>query len=481
MNTPTQSKSPLILILVMSALAGFGFLPNLQAVSPPPDGGYPGGNTAEGQSALLGLTTGIYNTAVGVFALESDADGKFNTGTGTGALLVNTADENTATGAGALLSNATGSPNTANGAFALFSNTTGNNNNAFGFEALFSNTTGPFNNAFGNGALASNTTGDRNTAMGEGALLANTTGSHNIAIGVSALRNNSTGHDNIAIGQDASSQSQGGQFNTAVGSDALVFNSADGNTAIGADALSNKTAGASNTAIGTGALETNMSGIDNTASGLNALFNNTGNGNTALGFGAGAAATTGSNNVYIGAGMVGVASESNACYIASIFGQTVDPTDDLAVFVDGHGKLGTTVSSRRFKDGVKPMAEASEAIMAFKPVTFHYKDDPKNTPQYGLIAEEVARVNPYLVARDSKGEIISVHYDQVWNMMLNEFLKEHKKVQEQEARITRLQKDFESQLIGQQKQIEALRFGLRKVSAQLEITKHIPLMVSSKQ
>jgi trimeric autotransporter adhesin len=470
-------RQPLLAVLIV--LGCFSLLPKALAVSPPPDGGYPGGNTAEGERALLSLTSGTYNTAVGFLSLVSNVTGNFSTATGAGTLLANTADADTATGAGALLSNTTGGPNTANGAFALFSNTTGNNNNAFGFQALFGNTTGPFNNAFGNGALSGNTTGDRNTAMGEGALLANTTGFKNIAIGVSALRNNGAGHDNIAIGQDACSQSQGGQFNTAVGSNALVFNTADGNTAIGADALFNNHSGVNNTATGVGALESNSGGMDNTADGLNALSGNAGNDNTALGFGAGAAATTGSNNVYIGAGMVGVAGESNACYIASIFGQSVDPTDDLAVFVDGHGKLGTTVSSRRFKDGIKPMAEASEAIMAFKPVTFHYKGDLKNTPQYGLIAEEVAKVNPHLVARDRNGEIMSVHYDQVWNMLLNEFLKEHKNVQEQETTMTQMKKEFESKLEEQQKEIEALRLGLQQVGAQIEISKPTSQMVST--
>jgi len=459
---------------ILLTLACFALFPMAQAVSPPSDGGYPGGNTAEGQNALLSLSTGIFNTAVGAFALESDSEGKFNTATGTGTLLVNTADENTATGAGALLSNTTGGPNTANGAFALFNNMTGNNNNAFGFEALLSNTTGPFNNAFGNGALASNTSGDRNTAVGEGALLANTTGSHNIAVGVSALRNNGTGHDNIAIGQDACSQSSGGQFNTAVGSNTLEFNSADGNTAIGAFALVNNGAGASNTATGAGALETNSAGNDNTADGLNALFSNTGNDNTAVGFGAGAAATTGSSNVYIGSGMVGVAGESNACYIASIFGQTVDPTTNLAVFVDSHGKLGTTISSRRFKEDIKPMNKASEAIMAFKPVTFHYKSDPKKNPQFGLIAEDVEKIDPNLVVHDKEGKPYSIRYDQVNAMLLNEFLKEHKNIEEQQATIAELRstivqqvKDFEVAAAKQQEQIQALTVGLQKVSAQL--------------
>ena len=485
MKPSTKFKTTTRLLLSICVLGCFTLLPKALAVSPPPDGGYPGGNTAEGRSALLNLTTGTYNTAVGFLSLASSVTGNFNTATGAGTLLVNTADDNTATGAGALLTNSSGSFNTANGVFALFSNTTGNNNNAFGFEALVSNTTGPFNNAFGNGALSGNTTGDRNTAMGEGALLANTTGFKNIAIGVSALRNNGTGHDNIAIGQDACSQSQGGQFNTAVGSNALVFNTADYNTATGAFALSSNHAGANNTATGAGALESNTGGMDNTADGLNALSSNTGNDNTALGFAAGAAATTGSNNVYIGAGIVGVAGESNACYIASIFGQSVDPTDDLAVFVDGHGKLGTTVSSRRFKRDIKPMDNASEAILALKPMTFHYKNDPKGTPQYGLIAEEVAEVNPNLVVRDKNGQILSVHYDKVWNMMLNEFLKEHKQVEEQQASIGELattvakqeatiaqqQKMFESRFAEQEKRIAFLASNLQKVSTQVEMGK----------
>jgi len=127
------------------------------------------------------------------------------------------------------------------------------------------------------------------------------------------------------------------------------------------------------------------------------------------------------------------------------------------------------------------MAEASEVIMAFKPVMFHYKGDPKNTPQYGLIAEDVAKVNPHLVARDRNGEIMSVHYDQVWNMLLNEFLKEHRKVQEQEAKIAQIETDFQTKVADQQKQIEALRMGIQKVSAQLDVAKSPAQMVSTNQ
>jgi Chaperone of endosialidase len=444
---------------ILLILAWLWLSPLARAVSPAPDGGYPGGNTAEGQNALLSLSSGAYNTAVGVFSLELLTTGKFNTGVGAGALLANTADENTATGAGALLSNSTGGLNTANGAFALFSNTTGNNNNAFGFEALVSNSTGPFNNAFGNGALASNTTGDRNTAMGEGALLANTTGFQNIAVGVSALRNNSAGNDNIAIGEDACSQSQGGQFNTAIGADALVFNTSDQNTAIGASALGNNTAGNFNTAAGAAALFNNSAGSDNVALGITAGFN----------------ATTGSNNVYIGAGVVGVAGESNACYIGSIFGQTV--AAGLPVLIDSSNKLGTNPSSKRFKQNIEPMGKTSEAILALNPVAFRYKSDKTNTPQFGLIAEEVAAVNPDLVVRDKESKPYSVRYEQVNAMLLNEFLKEHRKVEELEATIAKQQEDFQGTAAHQQSQIEVLTEGLQKVGAHVEMSKATPKLV----
>jgi trimeric autotransporter adhesin len=482
MKINDRTRCPEIAVLFFACLV---LSTTAHAVNPAPDGGYSGGNTAEGQNALFSLSTGGFNTAIGFLSLRSIATGQLNTGIGAGTLLANTADENTATGAGALLSNTTGSPNTANGAFALLSNTTGNNNNAFGAQALESNTTGPFNNAFGNAALASNTTGDRNTAMGEGALLANTTGAHNIAIGVSALRNNGTGNNNIAIGQDSCSQSSGGQFNTAVGSYTLVANTADGNTAVGGAALVNNSSGASNTATGSGALETNTAGSDNTANGLNALFANTGNDNTAVGFGAGAAATTGSNNVYIGADMVGVAGESNACYIKSIFGQAV--ATGLPVLIDSNNKLGTNPSSKRFKENIKPMGKASEALLALKPVTFRYKKeiDLTGRSQFGLVAEDVEKVNPDLIARDKEGKLYTVRYDQVNAMLLNEFLKDHKRVEEQqnniakhEATITELKstvaqqhRDFQSRLAEQERQIAALTSGLQKVSAQVEIRK----------
>ena len=386
-------------------------LPNAQAVSPPPDGGYPGGNTAEGQNALLSLTSGTYNTAVGIYSILSLTDGKFCTGVGAGTLLVNTADQNTATGAGALFSNTTGRENTAAGAFALFSNTTGGDNTATGRSALFSNTTGAINTAVGVEALFSNTIGIANTATGDLALLSNTTGEANTANGASALRTNIFG---------------------------------DNNTAIGTSALFSNTAGAFNTAVG-----------------VEALFSNTiGNNNTALGFSAGLNQTTGGNNVYIGAGISGVAGESDACYIGSIFGQT--SASGTPVLINSDNKLGTTTSSQRFKEEIKAMERTSEALLALRPVIFHYKKeiDPAGRSQFGLVAAEVEKVNPDLVVRDKEGKPYSVRYDQVNAMLLNEFLKEHRKVEKLESTIAR-----------QQTQIEALTAGLQKVTAQIEVTK----------
>ena len=180
-NSPNM-KTSIPPVLIAFALVCFALVQNMQAVSPPPDGGYAGGNTAEGTSALLNLTAGTYNTAVGIYSLLSLTDGDFCTGVGAGTLLANTADQNTATGAGALLSNTTGLLNTANGAFALFSNTTGAANTASGQAALAENTTGQNNTADGAEALNNNTVGNFNTALGTSAG-SDINGSGNVCIG----------------------------------------------------------------------------------------------------------------------------------------------------------------------------------------------------------------------------------------------------------------------------------------------------------
>jgi hypothetical protein len=271
------------------------------------------------------------------------------------------------------------------------------------------------------------------------------------------------------------------------------------NTANGDSALFSNTIGSLNTAIGEGALNSNSTGDYNTAIGDRALFGNTtGNGNVALGLLAGAQQTTGSNNVYIGYNLQGTAGESNACYIESIFGQT--SVGGMSILINANHKLGTATSSKRFKEDIKPIDKASEALFALKPVAFRYKKeiDPAGTSQFRLVAEEVEKVNPDLVVRDKDGKPYSVRYDQVNAMLLNEFLKEHRKVEEQSrkvheqeatiaelkkdfrATVARQQKEFDSKIAYQQEQIEALSAGLQKVSAQLEVSKPAPQTVSNK-
>jgi Chaperone of endosialidase len=273
-----------------------------------------------------------------------------------------------------------------------------------------------------------------------------------------------------------------GHGNTAEGTEALFSNTTgQANTAIGVGALYKNTTGTGNTATGMAALGSNTNGFSNTAIGARALMmNTTGNYNVGLGDSAGESLTTGDNNIDIGYSVVGVKGESNtirigntdivATFIRGISGQTA--VGGAAVFVDSNGKLGTMTTSTRFSDEIKPMDKASEVILTLKPVTFRYKQeiDPKSIRQFGLIAEEVEKANPDLVGRDEKGKVYSVRYDAVNAMLLNEFLKEHRKVEDQGAMIAK-----------QQKQIEALTTGLQKLSAQLEASKPAPQVVNNNQ
>jgi hypothetical protein len=273
--------------------------------------------------------------------------------------------------------------------------------------------------------------------------------------------------------------------NTAIGVGALQANTTGfRNTAIGEVALSSNTTGDYNTATGPSALYFNTTGNYNTANGIAALANNTaGSGNVALGFAAGGNVTTADNVIAIG---TSGENQSNSCYIGQIFGAT--SSGGTAVFINSDGKLGTTTSSRRFKEEIKPMERASEAL--FSPVTFRYKNgiDPRGLPQFGLVAEEVEEVNPDLVVRDMEGEVNTVRYDAVNAMLLNEFLKDHHKVQGQESTIADLRsaiaqqrKDFETAMAQRHKQFQILTASLneqaaqlQKVSAQVEVSKRAP-------
>ncbi|PWT84632.1 MAG: hypothetical protein C5B58_04385 [Acidobacteria bacterium] len=424
-----------------------------------------GANTAIGFDALVSNTTGSNNTASGFVALVSNTTGGGNTATGVGALEFNTIGfQNTATGSAALGSNTTGSYNTASGDGALFSNNA-DNNTATGFQSLSSNTTGTQNTASGVGALYSNTAGSYNTAAGLGALYSNTTADNNTANGINALLSNTTGYQNTACGGNALLSNGIGINNTANGFDALYFN----------------TTGNLNTANGVSALQNNTTGSSNTADGVNALLNNTtGSSNVALGFQAGLNLTTGSNNIDIGANVLGNAADANTIrigkpgtqqktFIAGIYGKTVNGA--VGVFINSNGQLGTVQSSARYKQDIKPMDKASEAILALKPVTFRYKKeiDPDCTAQFGLVAEDVQKASPDLVVRDTDGNPETVRYDAVNAMLLNEFLKEHQKVQQLEVTIVQQREHFEATIAELKEELEAV--AARSKSQNEEIQK----------
>ena len=387
------SPSPLRygLFLIPLVLAALAFSPTAQAqLSPPPDGGYAGDNTAEGTDALFSFTTGTENTAIGFDALNSNTTGDSNTATGSIALSSNTTGvRNTANGFAALNSNTTGERNTTTGRAAMTFNTTGNNNTADGHDALFSNTTAIRNTATGSFALFSNTTGNSNTASGYDALLTNTTGTGNIALGNFAGANLTTGDQNIDIG------------NVGVAGEANTIR-------------------------------------------------------------------------------IGVQGTQTKTFIAGIRGIGVS---GMAVKVSASGQLGVMPSSARFKQDIQAMGDASNALLALKPVTFRYKHqiDPDGIPQFGLVAEEVEKVNPDLVARDEKGQVYTVRYEAVNAMLLNEFLKEHRKVQEQEATIAQLKKEFQATVAQLATRLDEQAAQIQKVSAQLEASKPAPQTVLNSQ
>jgi trimeric autotransporter adhesin len=449
---PLIQRTTILPRFISLALACFAVSQGAQGVVPPPPGGYPNFTTAAGDNALQALTSGLGNTAIGTFSLFSVTTGSFNTAVGAGALDLNTADSNTATGAAALLFNTTGTENTANGTAALEFNVTGSQNTANGAFALFSNTAGAGNTANGAGALQSNTIGNQNMANGQAALFSNTVGAGNTANGAGALQSNTTGNQNMANGQAALFSNTTGNVNTANGLNALFSN----------------TTGNGNTANGEGALSNNTTGDDNTVSGMQALDNNTtGFSNSVLGAGAGNGVTTADHVICIGANVSG-ANVSNTTWIANVYGNATLNTQTAPVIVSVDGQLGTVVSSERFKKDIATMDSASEGILSLRPVTFHYKTDGTSTPQFGLIAEEVAKVNPALVIADKEGKPFTVRYDAVNAMLLNEFLKEHRKNEEQEVTIASLQK-----------QVAALTAGLQKVSAQVEASKPAPQVVNN--
>jgi hypothetical protein len=359
MRTLTKSID---LAIALFALTSLTLLPKMQAVNPPPDGGYPNFTTAEGTNALQNLGSGAANTALGWYSLFTDSSGSFNTGVGAGALALNNGDSNTAVGTAALLLN----------------------------------TSGPFNTAVGTAALVHNDNGGNNTAVGAFALNGNNGGS-NTATGVNALVNNGVGSNNTATGVNALASNSSGSFNVAIGDSAGVFITGNGNVCIGTSGTSD---------------------VDD---------------------------TTWIRNVY-----------------ASV-------TFARQVYVNADDHIGTLSSSRKYKEEIKPMNHASEALYALRPVTFRYKKeiDPAGMRSFGLIAEEVGAIDPELITCDEHGSPQTVRYDAVNAMLLNEFLKEHRKVQEQAATIAQLKQGMRVLTA----QLKAQAAQIQKVSARLELRK----------
>jgi hypothetical protein len=374
------SRSPLgrSLLFIPLVLCCFALWPAPKAfgVSPAPDGGYPGGNTAEGTESLFSITTGVWNSAVGFRA--------------------------------------------------LYKNATGIRNTAVGYQALYNNN-GPLNSsgldnvAVGADALFNNTTGETNIAIGSFALYHNTTGSNNIAIGDGALRD-FMGSGATAIGDSFYSDSNGVEIGARRGCETDISPTAS------------------------------IHGYD--------IF---------IGDPAGCPSAPANCNCY---GLLGTHSVNIVVdeFVGAVFvgGVNNHPLAGSPVVIDSSGQLGVATSSQRFKTEIKPMDKASEALFALKPVTFRYKKsiDPKGAPQFGLVAEDVEKVNPDLVAREADGKVFTVRYEAVNAMLLNEFLKEHRKVEELEVTAAH-----------QQKQIEALTAGLQRVSAQVEMSHSAPEMV----
>ena len=435
------SLSSFAFVLVWFAIAAL-----VRAVVPAPDGSYPSFNTAEGQNALFNLTTGVGNTAVGWFSLWSDSDGSYNTALGAGTLLFNTGNQSTGDG----------KQNTAVATAALFSDTVGFSNIANGVLALFTNTEGSSNTAVGNSALSSNTIGNSNTAVGPFALFSSSGAiDRNTAVGAEALFSDTGGHENTAIGTAALHENTNGSHNVAVGNSALSTNTS---------------------ATGVTALTSNTTGDNNTAIGFSGLFNNaTGFENIGLSRAAGQNVITADHVIAIGANGQNL---SNSCFIGQIY-TNIQPevgTDPDLVTINSNGRLGrSNVSSRRYKHDIQPMHKASEAIYTLNPVSFRYHKqyDQTQTIAFGLIPEEVAEVNPDLVGRDLEGQPESVRYEQINAMLLNEFLKEQRRGDEQDCKIQK-QETTISELRSEIRSLAAMvndqASEWRNVSAQLQIS-----------
>jgi hypothetical protein len=377
-------------------------------------------NTAVSTDPFTALTTGNDNSAFGSRALEANETGERNSAFGHQTLTSNTiGSENSAVGDSALHANTTGGRNSAVGAAALFDNTTGQKNSAFGVAALFANTEGELNSAVGDEALGANTEGDENAALGANALLSNTIGTKNTAAGEGVMQNNTTGNENSAFGSTA--------------------------------LFSNET-GSHNSAFGQHTLGSNTTGEENSAFGQLALISNTtGKKNVALGFQAGNALTSGESNIDIGTYVSGPAGETKTIrigtqgtqektFLAGVSGVT---TGGVAspVLVDPNGQLGTTSSSRLFKRDIRPLGPQSKRLMALRPVSFRYRRGYVHGPsslQFGLIAEQVAKVYPNLVVYARDGSPSAIAYQELPALLLAQARRQQVQIDHQRGTIRAL-------------------------------------------
>lgn len=403
-----------------------------------------------GRGALASNTTGLANTAVGTGALDSNTTGSGNTAVGRDALGANTtASANTAVGADALDVN-TGTGNVAVGTSALISNTTGGFNTAVGAFAMQENQTGFFNVAIGSSTLLSNNSGYGNTAVGKGALDASLNGNNNVAVGLFALESNTIASGNTAVGSRALDANTTGTNNVALGIDALgASTTASSNAAVGAFALEDNTTGTRNVALGRSALRDNTTASGNTAIGAYALSVSTsGTGNTALGYRAGINVFATGNNIFIAndgvfgdADTIRIGDTQTQAFIAGIGSSTV--ANGVPVLVGDGGQLGTSTSSRRFKEDIAPVGAEGEALLALRPVAFRYTKEAagegERPIEYGLIAEEVAEVFPELVTYDEQGRPEAVRYHLLVPLLLAEVqrLERHDRAQQEEIRALR--------------------------------------------
>ena len=455
------------------ALCWFTLSPPLKAVDCPNDCDNSIGQTALGFTAL-GVNTGFNNTGLGQGALQNNTTGSFNV----------------AIGGGALLSNTTGQQNMAVGAEALNHNITGNFNMAIGFRTLFMNP------------------GSRNSGVGAAALRNNTTASDNTAIGSTAMRENTTGENNTAIGSGALTNLNGGDRNTAIGRGAgATYTGAESNNICIGDQTGGETGESNTIRIGSNMPSGGLivGGVDPFSSDFFRIGSNMPSGGMIVG------SVGALKSITIGAGFTGGGIQyqeligqtvsigpnfvtfngSSHCFIGGIFNQTPTAGSHAVVIGSDNRLADASLSSRRFKKDIAPIDKISEGILALKPVTFHFKNDDTNYPQFGLIAEEVAEVNPDWITRDPQGEIYGVRYDTIPILLLNEFLKEHHQVQEQNSKIQQQEAtiaELKSTVAQQQQGLETVTARLdeqaaqiQKVSAQLEASKPAPQMAKNTQ